>query len=88
MEEGGSSEGSGQGLSRVRELKNYKKCEKGALVHVKPVWACLLVLIPYHLWKLGSYPPTEAGSQGALSSDWLEQIVNSLAGLSFLRQTL
>ena len=37
--EGVNREGSEWGLSRVKEVKNYKKQVEG-LVHVKAIWVC------------------------------------------------
>ena len=76
--EWGNKEGRQRGLSRVREVKNYKKQERRVPS----------VFVNWHLSKSGSWSPTEAGREtGALSLGvgWNKQKI-LLAALSFLRQ--
>lgn len=55
-----NKEGSQQSLSRVKEVKNYKKQEDGDMVPVNPIWICQLVLIRHGLsvshtgWETGT----------------------------------
>ena len=81
------------GLRRVKEVKNNKS-RKQRLVPGKPTWACQLAFTEVKCQF--NFPPTDSWDShraweiSSLSSFrcWLEQTVNSLGILSFLRQTL
>jgi len=73
MEGGGV--GNGRDLRRVREVKNCKK-QKTGWVHVKPSG----------FGKLGSSPPTEAGSR--VPSSGVAATDTSLGSLEFSQKTL
>lgn len=72
-------EGNGKALDTVREVKNYKKQEGD----VGPCETRLGLLTPIGVKHLHYQRDRETGS---ILRCWLEQIVNSLATLSFLRQ--
>lgn len=67
--------GNGRDLRRVREVKNCKK-QKTGWVHVKPSG----------FGKLGSSPPTEAGSR--VPSSGVAATGTSLGSLEFSQKTL
>lgn len=68
---GGRGKGNGKALDTVREVKNDKKREGD----VGPCETCVALLTHIRV----KHPPYQRDWETALSSDWLEQTVISLA---------